>query len=387
MIIGIVAEYNPFHNGHKYQIDFLKENYNPDGIIIAMSGNYVQRGEMASFDKYLRAQSALLAGASLVFEIPQVFATASARDFARAGVKLLSSCGCDVIVCGVETLDNDSFRKITNILSNETEEYKNYLQDELKKGLTFPLARANAISRIYDDDSIAKFIGEPNNLLAIEYALAAKYFDLDLEIIPIKREKVGHHDTLISDNFASASYIRKTFSSGEDAKSLLPYPDLFNSNDFLELSDFDKLLFDRLLSLDNNYYYDIDSDLFNRIKNNIYNFTTTTEFIELIKTKNVTYTAVSRALTRILLDFSADDSKDYLPFVRLLGMKKEAKQLLSSVSSSLESVGELVTSMPKEPSPLLLKQFKNDALYEGIRALKSGTKIQNELKRKFLVVE
>lgn len=387
MIIGIIAEYNPFHNGHKYQIEYLRERYNPEGIIIAMSGNFVQRGEPASFDKYIRAKSALAAGADLIFEIPQIFACASARDFARSAVKLLALCGCDAIACGAETPDEYILSKLTDYLGNESAEYKATLSKALKEGATFPSAREKAVFEQFHNEALSNFLKEPNNLLALEYSLAAKYFNLDLRIIPVKREKANHNDTLASGVFSSASYIRNCLENNENIDKFIPYPDYYSSRDFIGVADFDSILYDRLLSLSENNYYDINSDLFDRIKKNVSKFTTASEFISLLKTKNTNYSSISRALFRIILGYTVADAQDYLPYLRLLGMKKEARELLSSVSSSCEAVGDLITSLPKSPSPLLEKHIKNDALYEGIKALKSGSKIQNEYQRKFLVME
>ena len=387
MIVGIIAEYNPFHNGHKYQIEYLRKIYNPEGIFIAMSGNYVQRGEAASFDKYTRAKSALSAGADLVFEIPQIFACASARDFARSSVKLLATCGCDTIACGAETPDEKLLTILTDYLSDESVEYKNELNKALKAGFSFPSAREKAVYNHFKDEKISCFLKEPNNLLALEYSLAARFFGCELRVIPIKREKTNHNDTASNGKYSSASYIREGLNNGLNVDNYLPYPDYYDLNNFVSMKDFDSILLDRLISLDDNSYYDINSDLFDRIKNNVSNFTTTSDFINILKAKNTNYSSISRALLRLILGYTKDDAQDYLPYIRLLGMKKEARKLLSSVSSSCEAVGELITSLPKNPSPLLEKHIRNDALYEGIRALKSGTEIQNEYGRKFLVVE
>ena len=182
-ICGIIAEYNPFHNGHSYHMLSTREKTNCDYIICIMSGNFTQRGEPTIFDKWQRAKAAVLCGADLVIEIPTLFATSSAENFAYGSVKILDMLGVDYLSFGSEIDDGDALNKLAKILVKEPKEYKKILKQKLSGGISFPVARKEALTAYTDDESIAKLVAGSNSILAIEYLKSL--IKLKSDIVPV----------------------------------------------------------------------------------------------------------------------------------------------------------------------------------------------------------
>ena len=234
-VVGIIAEYNPFHRGHEYQIRYAKETLGADYVVIAMSGDFVQRGAPALMEKHVRAEMALLGGADLVLEMPVQTATASAEGFATGGVSLLDGLGViDELCFGSECGDTEILMDVAEILVKEPYEYRDLLQQNLRAGMSFPAARSSALIG-YIQEKIAsglntlgtssEYIGlvlsSPNNILGIEYCKAL--LRLNSRIIPhaLLRKGSGYHDTdfslLSDDKFPSASGIRNLMKKSEKA--------------------------------------------------------------------------------------------------------------------------------------------------------------------------
>ncbi|MHB1483259.1 MAG: tRNA(Met) cytidine acetate ligase [Saccharofermentanales bacterium] len=197
---GIVCEYNPFHNGHMYQIEKIRERFGADCAIIAvMSGNFVQRGEAAMLDKWSRTQSALACGVSLVIELPAAYATGSAERFADGGVALAAATGiCDYLVFGSESGEMDVLDRIAETLAYEPDIYRRHLKEFLGKGLSFPAARVKALESFEPDLHADEILNKSNNILAIEYLKALKRRGINhMKPFTIKREGQGYKDTSI----------------------------------------------------------------------------------------------------------------------------------------------------------------------------------------------
>mgnify|MGYP000274818077 FL=1 len=208
-IVGIIAEYNPFHNGHQYHIDQALQKTGADAAIVLMSGDFVQRGAPAIAPKHLRAKAALLGGASLILELPVLFSCGSAELFARGAVSIFNSLGCISYLCfGSECGDIKKLNRLARILSEEPEVYRQLLQDELRKGRPFPQARQTALSVYTKDPSLAEILSSPNNTLGIEYLKALRYFKSPIQPFAIPREGSGYHDTDLCETFSSATAIR-----------------------------------------------------------------------------------------------------------------------------------------------------------------------------------
>ena len=359
---GIIAEYNPFHNGHRYQIEELRARTGADYIIIAMSGDFVQRGEPAIYDKYTRTRMALSAGADLVLELPAAFATSSAEDFAACGVALLDWIGVIDLLCfGSECGDPAALSEIAGLLVREPEGFSETLKQQLKSGSSFPKAREYAVRKWLAQsgahpDSTSKenspandLLSSPNNILGIEYMKALKRRDSRIQPYTIKRCGKGYHDTELTPgfsgqeqemDFASASAIRKAIYDRmpQPAMEQMPVPPDDTAIPVFP-DDLSPLLNYRLLELsrsgqDLTAFADVSYELSDRILNQLLQFSSFTERIQLLKTKQYTYTRISRALIHILLgitDSMIENCRrnDYTPYARILGFNRDAVPLLT----------------------------------------------------------
>ena len=212
-IAAVIAEYNPFHNGHAYQLHEIRRQTGADFILVMMSGDFVQRGAPACIDKYARCRMALNAGADMVCELPIYGALGSAEIFAESAVSLLNHLGCiDYLCFGAETIAPSLFDAIIPILSDEPEEYKSLLQTGLKNGMNFPAARSQALCSLLGDARCCGILNQPNNILAIEYMKALYKSKSRIRPFPIKRSGAGYHSTDITAGFSSATAIRRQLS-------------------------------------------------------------------------------------------------------------------------------------------------------------------------------
>ena len=212
-VAGIIAEYNPFHKGHQYHIEETRKKTGADYVIVVMSGDYVQRGEPAIADKYMRTQMALSGGADLIIEMPTIYATASAEYFATAGIGILDQLGCvDYLSFGSEWAEVEDFSAYASLFLEEPEEYKQILQEQLKLGKNFPEARAFAAGKLLFDSKPEKAIGflkEPNHILGLEYIKALKRRNSSIEPVVIKRKGNHYHENELTEGYSSATAIRQ----------------------------------------------------------------------------------------------------------------------------------------------------------------------------------
>lgn len=386
-VVGIIAEYNPFHQGHAYQIQKLKELCSADYVIIAMSGNFVQRGAPALMEKYSRAKMALSCGADLVLELPALFATASAEYFARGGVALLNAAGVVThLGFGAETDNIETLSELSAVLLEEPAPYRESLHLELKRGLSFPAARAAALkSYLPEMPETEEILASPNSILALEYLQALTNTHSAMTPVPILRQGRGYHDTEIdetyhnaaidetyhgkartqesfgSDTFCSASAIRSCLKNGssplpETAMPKSSYDILKNyPHPFLFEDDFSALLHYELLTdnIDNLAAWgDSSPELAHRLLAKRTHFTDWSSFCQQMKTKNITYTRLSRLFTHMLLHISQDDYNTFKEpsYLRILGFRKSAAPLLSALKSN--SSLPLITN-PKDAGQIL----------------------------------
>ena len=347
-IIGIICELNPLHNGHKYLIDMARTKFGADYVLLVMSGDYTQRGTPSIVSKELRTKMALMTGADAVFELPVQYATGSAEYFASGAISLLNSLGIvDHVLFGSENGDIEEIQKIASILNDEPQEYKKILQDNLKKGLNFASARDNALKRIISFDNNDILIGS-NNILGIEYCRALLATGCRITPLTVKREGSDYTDEVLSDNYSSASAIRKALEesrsdSVKDALSKNMPSDvldlLLNNHSYNCLDNYSGLLhYKLLLGRKDGFtsYADIHRDLSDKIIKNLPKYTTISEFTSLLKSKDLTYTRIQRCLLHILLGIRQDTldilkSENYPVYLRLLGFRKESSALLARI--------------------------------------------------------
>ena len=408
-VVGIIAEYNPFHNGHKYQIDKIKKEYGADYVIVAMSGNFLQRGVPALCDKFTRTEMALKCGADLVIEIPTLWATASAEYYAHAGVSLLASTGVVThLAFGAETDDLDSLLQVTSILKEEPDVYRAVLANSIRSGNSFPIARKNALITSlpqFSEEKINELLDNPNNILALEYL---KALPNSIEPILIKREGAGYHDTNIHTDFPSASAIREAIFGNTDMDSIsnaMPKEAFFllkNAylhNQLLTIDDFSESLGYCLLSQGQNgfaSYADCNQDLSNKIKNALNDYVFFEDFVNTLKTKDMTYTRINRCLLHILLgikqsDYTIGRAIGFAPYLRILGFKNIAARLLSEMKREataplLSRVAEASTLLDYETNKFFDKDIFASNLYYQHLARKSCTKPKNEYTNQIIIL-
>lgn len=214
-IVGIIAEYNPFHNGHAYHIS--KAHEYGDAVVVIMSGSFVQRGEPAAYDKWVRTRWALAAGADVVLELPTVYCLQSAEGFARGSIKLLAQAGCDSICFGSEYADMDLFTLAADLFSKHSEAFAQELQSNLSEGMTFAKARYNAFQKLTCNKQVLDALVLPNFILGVEYVLAGRTIAPSLDFHPIKRIGCEHNDETVKGEFASAGAIRNFLAGNSDA--------------------------------------------------------------------------------------------------------------------------------------------------------------------------
>lgn len=425
-IVGVITEYNPFHNGHLYHIEKAKELSGADAVVAVMSGNFVQRGAPAIMPKHLRAEIALKAGVSVVLELPVCYATGSAEFFAEGAVSLLHSLGCiDAICFGSESGDIDALKHIASILIEEPLEYKELLQSELKKGASFPLARQNALTAYLKDASLSTLLEQPNNILGIEYIKALAKRKSDIEIFTIKRKDSHYHSDTLSETYSSASAIRKLLwhasqSVHVEADNEYDEPALSEVLTRLEdqvpkacirlleetyrmrypiyANDFSLILKYKLLSETKESleaYMDISEDLANRIINRRNDFITFEQFCDILKSREVTYARISRALFHILLNIKEKDLKEYTKlehcqYGHILGFRKDSTMVLREFKK--HSSVPLITKLTQTEnlSPEAIKMLEHDIfasdLYESVITSKFKMPFINEYTQSMVFV-
>lgn len=403
-VVGIVAEYNPFHKGHAYHINAAKEATGADYCIVVMSGDYTQRGIPAMIDKYSRAKMALLNGADLVLELPVRYATASAEGFATSAVTLLNSTGVVTDICfGSECGCVEKLSKIAKVLLEEPDEYRDVLKRELKNGHSYPVARNMALQGLdcWDFDSL-KILSMPNNILGIEYIKAIFKLKCNINPVSIKRVGSNYNDCSLNELYSSAMAIRSSIASTDNLENILSdVPE--NVYDILRKKqnvsfpvipdDFSKMLHYKLLSekdMGFSSYIDVSSDLSDKIAKNVYQYKDFESFCDLLKTKNMTYTRISRCLIHILLGLK---ESNYIEpsYLRILGLRKDASALLSQIkeNSTLPLISKLADakhSLP-EAALILLKEdiFASD-LYTTILAHKFGCEFASDYQKPIQVI-
>lgn len=364
-VCGIIAEYNPFHNGHAYHIEKTKEVTNCDAIVAIMSGNFVQRGAPALFDKWTRTEMALKNGIDLVIELPTYYATSSAEFFAQGSVGLLDSLGIvDSLSFGAKTTDLDALKRVANVLYLEPNDYKTMLQNELKKGLSFPIARSNALKNFIKKEYDAKYISEilldANNVLGIEYLKALMYNNSPIVPNIIQRKGEDYNSTNIVDGVCSATAIRKLLEKQEIEilQDVMPKEsfdilstELLSGKQPMNIEKYEKEIFYILRrSLANDLFElaDVSEGLENVLKKASNETTEIEKLIDMMKSKRYTRTRIQRILLHALLNITKDEVNNYKynpQYIRVLGFTKTGEKLLTQIYN--KSNLPIVTSVSK----------------------------------------
>lgn len=377
-VLGIIAEYNPFHNGHLYHIQQSINQDNSDNVVCVISGNFVQRGNTSIIDKWTKTKMAMANGADLVIELPTVYATSSAENFAEGAIKILDELGIvDSISFGMETSDISTLNNVANVLYQEPKDYVTILNHELSKGISFPKARENALMMYLNDiKRYANVLTGSNNILGIEYLKAMKKLKSQLKPIGVQREKVFYNDNFIVDDFASATAIRKMIVNRQfdDIMKVIPYSsyvllaqELRKGHYVLDLSKFQSEILYKLRSMTISEIKglpDVSEGLENAIKNAADSCNNIIDFVNIVKSKRYTQTRIQRILIYTLLGITQkimDTSRKTTPYIRVLGFNEDGKKLISEAIAKNSKLN-LVTSVKK-----YMETSKNRVLKEMLQ--------------------
>lgn len=343
---GIVVEYNPFHNGHKYHLQKTKE-LNPNNIIIAvMSGDFVQRGEPSIIDRWTKTKMALANGVDLVIELPVFYSSQSAEIFAKGAVGILEELKCESMVFGSESGKIDELKRISTL--QESEEFKIKLKERLKSGDSYPTAHSSTMKEILGESEL-----NSNDILGLEYIKAIRYWKSSIIPMTLKREKVGYHDTNIVGDFASATKIREHLKKNEEISSIVTQ-ESFNTlkeySNFTYMENFYPFIRYELIKNSNNLsdIQDMEIGFENRLLENAIKSINYDEFFKSISNRRYTTGRVQRVLTHTLLALTTnitEEVKKSIPYVRVLGFNSKGREYLSYLKKFDNS--KIITSYKK----------------------------------------
>lgn len=428
-IVGLITEYNPFHNGHLYHIQEAKRITGADAAVVIMSGDYVQRGVPAIMPKRLRAEMALKCGASAVFELPVCYASGSAELFAMGAVSFLDRLGIvDCLCFGSECSDLNILESIARILVSEPPEYRSCLKEGLKQGLSYPAARQQALGLCLPSGEHASVLEDPNNILGVEYLKALKRLNSSIKPFTIQRKGAHYHDqTLSPEHYSSASAIRsllaysssalRTERPGGTFEETTALSDILGElegqvpSSCLELlkdchrvlypvyqNDFSLILKYKLLNKHPASlirYADVSEELARRISIRLDNFFNYKQFCELLKTREITRTRINRALLHIMLGIKKESIEEYTKqgfhfYARLLGCRKDSEKLLARIAkeSPLTLLARISDSsrLPLSAQRMLRNDILASNLYMSVVTDKYKTAYQNEYKQALIKV-
>ncbi len=342
-ICAVICEYNPFHNGHKHQIELAKRDF--DAVLCVMSGSFTQRGEVAVFDKWSRAKAAVLSGADLVLELPVRYSLSSANGFARGAVDIVAETGiADALLFGSEENDINALSRAADILISEPTEISQKIKELLAGGMSYPMARQTAFSGIIGGDLLTK----PNNILAIEYISALK--QKNSNIVPITHARtIGHSDNAEENGYASASFIREKIKKGEDISRLTPFDfsscEIYDTNRLTDI--FKYLLITKGEALFLNIP-DAEPGLYNRFLKAA-NSDTFEDMTDACVTKRYTRSYLKRIALRALLGLEGG----FLPprYLRVLAANHTGQKMLAEMKK--RATLPIVTKVADCPKSLL----------------------------------
>ncbi|MDV4151204.1 nucleotidyltransferase [Clostridium sp. AL.422] len=381
-ITGIITEYNPFHNGHLYHLNTAKKSTNCNGVICIMSGNFVQRGEPAIIDKWKRAEMALLNGVDLVIELPTFYAVSSAEFFAKGAINILNNLGSvNNVFFGSECGDIKLLHKIAKLLTDEPEELKNNIKENLKSGITYAKAREKALINLLSEDSLKEVLSNSNNILGIEYIKAIIKSKSDIIPLTMKREGSKYNDKELNNIFSSATSIRENLKNGYNLDSLKPYIpsqsfELLNTlikdnYPFVFEEDMYNFVKHRLLTdcINFNNLFEAKEGLDNKLLKEVYYSSSYEDLIFRVKSKRYTYTKISRLLSQLF--FALDNyefkelSKDENLYARVLGFNDIGRLILKEIKKT--SSIPIITKVPKNnDNPLLSLDIQSTKAYSSL---------------------
>lgn len=405
--VGLVTEYNPFHNGHLYHLNKAMELTGADISVAVMSGDFVQRGELAVLDKYTRASMALNSGVNLVVELPVNYAVSSAESFAAGALKVLDYIKADSIAFGSESGNIERLSKLAHILCDNEDTLYKEISKYTANGISYAAARQKVVEKLTDKDT-ASMLTSSNNILAVEYLKAIIKNNYAIKPYTIKRQGDDYNDTDIRSDYASATALRGNLKADNISKYIPVKAGLILSSNtnYIYSDDITEALFTRLLdilfasSYDKNVfienvmkYPDVNKEIAGRLYKSAMDMITRTvphragskdneafsfgSLCEHIKTKEVPLSRIKRALVRITLGLDKKHMEKYsnAPYIRVLGFDKKGQEYLSYIRKTVEVPLITKTADYKE---MLLDDIHAANIYNMIVAGKYGVKEQGD---------
>lgn len=358
--IGIICEYNPFHNGHLYHINKIKEMFDDSLIILVMSGNFTQRGEASIIPKYSKCDIALLSGIDLVIELPFIFATQSADVFAKTSIEILDKLNVDYVVFGSETNDINKLTMLAKTQINN-KKYDKLVKEYLDKGVNYPTALSKALYQLTD-----KKIDKPNDILGVSYIREILKLNSNITPICIKRSN-DYNSIELNDNITSASSIRYALSNGDDVKNYVPeYVYDYLKNPIFTKNYFNLLKYKIMTENTLEEYQTVDEGIQNRIKKCIIKSKDLDDLILKVKTKRYTYNKLSRMFIHILCNLKKEEVKKYnkISYIRVLGFNIKGRNYLNEIKKDIDI--PIITNFSRTNDPILDIEMRSTCVYASI---------------------
>ncbi len=360
MATGIICEYNPFHNGHIYHLNEVKKLIDKDEeIVLILSGNFTQRGNISLIEKYDKAYLSLLYGVDLVILLPFQFATQSSDFFAKGAISLLNELKCDKLIFGSESNDIEEIKELAKI-QLENKDYELLVKEELAKGINYPTATSNALEKISN-----KTVRDANDLLALSYVKEIIKNNYNIKPISIKRTN-NYNSLELTGNIDSARSIRNALKENKDITLSIPK----ETNTYLNNIDEDKLFlllkYKITSTKDLSIYQTVDEGLDNKIRREINNASNLDDLINLVKSKRYTYNKLSRMFTHILCSFTKEENKEKnkIEFINVLGFSKKGQAYLNKIKKETDL--PIITNISKGNIDLLDLELRVDEIYKLI---------------------
>ncbi|MBP2240014.1 putative nucleotidyltransferase [Cytobacillus eiseniae] len=393
--VGVVVEYNPFHNGHHYHICEARKATNAEIVIAVMSGNFLQRGEPAFISKWTRTEMALKAGVDIVFELPYAFATQQANTFASGAVSILEAAGCRHLCFGSEDGQIDRFYQTLSFLEENNKEYQNKIKQYLHEGNSYPKASSLAFHALVPDEHLID-LSKPNNILGYQYIKSAKEQHASIQALTIARKNADYHDLhFSSESIASATSIRKVLSSKQTQISsirqyvpestfegLIAYKEKYGLfHDWEHYWPFLKYRLVQSALNDLKKIYEIEEGLENRMQQAALQSEDFQHFMEKVKTKRYTWTRLQRACVHILTNTTKEEmylAEEKPKYLRLLGMTTNGQKYLNKYKSNLSL--PLISRLSSTTSEQLFLDLRASRVYAMAA---SGIQQQKLLEKEF----
>ena len=352
--IGIICEYNPFHNGHLYHLNKIKEMYQDYTIILIMSGHFLQRGDVSVINKWNKTDIALEMGVDLVIELPFVFASQSADIFAYGAISILNYIGVEKIIFGSESNDIDKLKTLAQ--ESENQKNKENIKKYLDEGYSYPTALGNILNINMEN---------PNDILGISYIKAINKLNSNIEPICIKRTN-DYNNKSTTGSISSATSIRENIKNNKNISEFVPdYVKKYIDNVFID-DYFDLLRYKIISSKDLSIYQTVDEGIENRIKKYIFEVNSLEELINKVKTKRYTYNKIKRMFVHILCGFTKEEAHRFkeIRYIRILGFNEKGRTYLNKIKKGIKI--PIITNYSDIKDDMLELEFRVNCIYSSI---------------------